>query len=137
MDNDLEKLRDELARQLAAGELEILHASSDGKVGMVNEISPWSIKCQCCNCELDSREYEHGTFFPCPNCVYSIWFPSFIVIPNFVGHYPSYIIEDENGKPLALNYKGDVRSFTSEEEAHAYIHYLGMPIEMVQIKRRF
>ena len=34
-----------------------------------------------------------------------------------MGHYTSYIIEDENGKPLALNYKGDVRSFTSEEDA--------------------
>ena len=55
--------------------------------------------------------------FPCQNCGYTTWFLSFIVISNFVGHYTSYIIEDENGKPLALNYKGDVRSFTSEEEA--------------------
>lgn len=54
-----------------------------------------------------------------------------------MGHYPSYTIEDENGKPLALNFKGDVRSFTSEEEAQAYIRYLGVPIEMAQIKKRF
>lgn len=137
MDNVLKKLRDELASQLTAGELEILHVSSDGTVGMANEINPWSTKCQCCNCELDSREYELDTFFPCPNCGYPMWCSSFVVIPNFVGHFPSYIIEDENGKPLALNYNGDVRSFTSKEEAQAYIRYLGLPVEMAQIKKRF
>lgn len=137
MDNDLKKLRDELARQLTAGELEILHVSADGSVGSGNEIETWSTRCHCCNFELDSREYGLDTFFPCPNCGYPMWCSSFIVIPNFVGHYPSYTIEDENGKPLALNFKGDVRSFTSEEEAQAYIRYLGVPIEMAQIKKRF
>lgn len=52
-------------------------------------------------------------------------------------HYLSYIIEDENGKPLALNFKGDVRSFTNEEEAQVYIRYLGAPMEMAQIKKQF
>ena len=44
-DNDLKKLLDKLERQLIVWELEILHVSSDSKVGMVNEISPGSIKC--------------------------------------------------------------------------------------------
>ena len=57
MDNDLKKLRDELARQLTAGELEILHVSADGSVGSANEIETWSTRCHCCNFELDSREY--------------------------------------------------------------------------------
>lgn len=40
MDNDLKQSLDELARQLAAGELEILHVSADGSVGSANEIDP-------------------------------------------------------------------------------------------------
>lgn len=45
MDNDLKKLRDELARQLIVGELEILHVSADGSVLSADEIDTWSTRC--------------------------------------------------------------------------------------------
>ncbi len=77
----------------------------DGTVKMVKEDNHIYI-CEKCGCEIDIRNLKLEEFTPCPKCAYPIWNSSHVIIPNFVGNYDRYKIEDKKGNNLVLDFNG-------------------------------
>lgn len=89
--------------------------------------------CEKCGCEIDIRNLKLEEFTPCPKCAYPIWNSSHVIIPNFVGNYDRYKIEDKKGNNLVLDFNGKIRYFKSISEAEAYIRFKRWAEEEVEI----
>lgn len=125
-DYTLEELRNLLLNS------DTLVVDIDGTVKMVKEDNHIYI-CEKCGCEIDIRNLKLEEFTPCPKCAYPIWNSSHVIIPNFVGNYDRYKIEDKKGNNLVLDFNGKIRYFKSISEAEAYIRFKRWAEEEVEI----